>query len=1091
MKEECKLCSVNGWCGSQGTTDFSISSLMRPAVQHQGSMDPRHDAVLLSAYLFKLGYYQPAGPLIKETSADADRALTRYHPAPHYHAPHPPVLQQYGPYYPTDLCYGRYYRPPGPYHIPPPQPEAPMVGVGSEPYPPPQYYGTPPCYQHSPQRIPYVEYRGCPCPLNACPKNVLIGPATGKAPTGGGPGDVQTALAPPGGAFRPKVRACALDSAADTHGSGKDPPLEPEPPEPPTAADAPHPCPLPAMGGASPKRELYDVRDSLRINGDIPGPEALGPPSPARGSAGICAPQPPPIAPRRARLGKEMARRSLAGDDTTLLLSTSQPTSTQQEIDDDVLAISPPICAPIDLSSSDERSTPLVDVKKENEGPTYASLRKTEAQALREHNSTGSDTTALTDSAKPVKRRYSKSKLEIEMKDVQLEDVCKTNGIGEHVKLQKRRKVSGDQIEPPRIEMVTKETKKRSIQSKKTSKTPSEKKTYKRKSDSVSTETKAKKMLFGSESANDPRLQNVAAFNNKTLQEDTSHITQKTNSAEVLDNLIKKNCIERTDVKGYMPESELNPASLFLPTTNANSAKKTLNINNNVVDSNSTISGVTPETIAAVSQLIEKKLAHKNSYKLEKIDSQITHNIKSVLNSNDQNDALHKCKEDKKNRALASIDKCVDIESEICKTSSVNKDNCGLTKVKSEIVPTSKVKCENYTKTIKAIKSQKCKVNTAISDTEIKKFICDSSCESQNIKRENHELSMEGPLEENDKLDKMVSEICNTSIDTNGDLKRKTVEKVVKLLVSKRQAKLDAAEATEKDIDMVDMTDKNADKTKRCKLTSSEIKGKGVEKVAKLLVSKKTVIKTDEAALVIEDACSSPVPGLKGRARRRRSGGRRVRRVATPIAPPELKPRPPPRWSNGWNWDGDYYCSKVYLNNDSRLDRTARCWSRMTHASGDRVARGDCVLLRASQARAQPFVARVASLWENPDDGEMMVSLVWYYRPEHTDRGRLPTDAPDEVFASRHRDANSVACIEDKCYVLTFNEYCRYRKRLKAAEEGITIAPSIVPPFPANEVTPAIAPTDTKLPPSVSPELVLFCRKVYDFRTKKIHVPNK
>lgn len=55
----------------------------------------------------------------------------------------------------------------------------------------------------------------------------------------------------------------------------------------------------------------------------------------------------------------------------------------------------------------------------------------------------------------------------------------------------------------------------------------------------------------------------------------------------------------------------------------------------------------------------------------------------------------------------------------------------------------------------------------------------------------------------------------------------------------------------------------------------------------------------------------------------------------------------------------------------------------------------------------------------------MMVSLVWYYRPEHTERGRQASDAPDEVFASRHRDANSVACIEDKCYVLTFNEYCR------------------------------------------------------------------
>lgn len=64
------------------------------------------------------------------------------------------------------------------------------------------------------------EYRGCPCPLNACPKNVLIGPATGKAPAGGGPADAH-ALATPGGAFRAKVRACALDSAADTHGSGK------------------------------------------------------------------------------------------------------------------------------------------------------------------------------------------------------------------------------------------------------------------------------------------------------------------------------------------------------------------------------------------------------------------------------------------------------------------------------------------------------------------------------------------------------------------------------------------------------------------------------------------------------------------------------------------------------------------------------------------------------------------------------------------------------------------------------------------------------------------------------------------------------
>jgi BAH domain len=55
----------------------------------------------------------------------------------------------------------------------------------------------------------------------------------------------------------------------------------------------------------------------------------------------------------------------------------------------------------------------------------------------------------------------------------------------------------------------------------------------------------------------------------------------------------------------------------------------------------------------------------------------------------------------------------------------------------------------------------------------------------------------------------------------------------------------------------------------------------------------------------------------------------------------------------------------------------------------------------------------------------MMMSLFWYYRPEHTEQGRLENDASDEVFASRHKDHNSVACIEDKCFVLTYNEYCR------------------------------------------------------------------
>ena len=87
----------------------------------------------------------------------------------------------------------------------------------------------------------------------------------------------------------------------------------------------------------------------------------------------------------------------------------------------------------------------------------------------------------------------------------------------------------------------------------------------------------------------------------------------------------------------------------------------------------------------------------------------------------------------------------------------------------------------------------------------------------------------------------------------------------------------------------------------------------------------------------------------------------------------------------------------------------------------------------------------------------MLVSLLWYYRPDHAEdipeearpegapgapiapgsagsaerefkvpRRQLPYGAaPSEVLASKHRDTNSVACIEDKCFVLTWNEYCR------------------------------------------------------------------
>lgn len=185
-----------------------------------------------------------------------------------------------------------------------------------------------------------------------------------------------------------------------------------------------------------------------------------------------------------------------------------------------------------------------------------------------------------------------------------------------------------------------------------------------------------------------------------------------------------------------------------------------------------------------------------------------------------------------------------------------------------------------------------------------------------------------------------------------------------------------------------------------------------------------------------------------------------------------------PRWSNGWTWEGQPFQGKVFLNSDDPpVART--CYPAMRHSEGDTIRPRDCVLLRAGSKRAElPYVAKVAHLWENPEDGEMMMSLLWYYRPEHTEQGRQPVDGPDEVFASRHKDHNSVACIEDKCYVLTFSEYCRFRRQLKGFEEGIEEHPSIVPPLRRE---------NHRVPSSVvAPDLVMYCQRVYEFRLKRL-----
>jgi len=189
-----------------------------------------------------------------------------------------------------------------------------------------------------------------------------------------------------------------------------------------------------------------------------------------------------------------------------------------------------------------------------------------------------------------------------------------------------------------------------------------------------------------------------------------------------------------------------------------------------------------------------------------------------------------------------------------------------------------------------------------------------------------------------------------------------------------------------------------------------------------------------------------------------------------------------PKKSGGWTWKGEGFVAKVHLNNEE-LPVERICYNTMRHEEGDEeVSVKDCILLASGNRKKDlPYIAKVNSLWENPEDGEMMMSLIWFYRPEHTDIGRQEEDCADEVFASKHRDHTSVACIEDKCFVMTFNEYCRYMRFSQMVDEGVVPPWNIVPERKEGYPRAALLPSC-----QVANDRVFLCRKVYDTRGRRM-----
>uniref|UniRef100_A0A8D3CA60 BAH domain-containing protein n=1 Tax=Scophthalmus maximus TaxID=52904 RepID=A0A8D3CA60_SCOMX len=188
------------------------------------------------------------------------------------------------------------------------------------------------------------------------------------------------------------------------------------------------------------------------------------------------------------------------------------------------------------------------------------------------------------------------------------------------------------------------------------------------------------------------------------------------------------------------------------------------------------------------------------------------------------------------------------------------------------------------------------------------------------------------------------------------------------------------------------------------------------------------------------------------------------------------------RATNGWRPVGIPSERDVFIAGED-VTALRQCYEGVER-DGEVIHVRDTVLLRSGpRKKSLPYVAKISALWEDPKTGELMMSLFWYYRPEHTQGGRDPSaHCENEIFASRHQDENSVACIEDRCYVLPLAQYCRFCALVKRRAEGVPSgSASMVPCCP--EFAP---PSHRCVPTDVDPELVYLCRHVYDFRYGRI-----
>ena len=115
-------------------------------------------------------------------------------------------------------------------------------------------------------------------------------------------------------------------------------------------------------------------------------------------------------------------------------------------------------------------------------------------------------------------------------------------------------------------------------------------------------------------------------------------------------------------------------------------------------------------------------------------------------------------------------------------------------------------------------------------------------------------------------------------------------------------------------------------------------------------------------------------------------------------------------------------------------------------------------------------------MWQD-NLGEMMVTMCWFYRPSDLENIKTPYGL-QELYLSKHTDDNSVATIQNKVFVLSYQEYCRYYSYLAekqcASQRGLEIVPNVVKWR-----------ADLLRSNAIQQDVVYFCRGVYDFRLRR------